>query len=279
MKSVISASRRTDIPAFYLDWFMDAIKKGSIQIQNPFYKKNFSHVDLSVSSVEWIVFWSRNYDKFLKNVYFFANYNLFFHFTIISHHPMLEKTSLPIKKALQQIEKLVSLFGSEKIIWRYDPIVIWIDFSQLQTNYKENEFVYLCKKMQSFGIFKCYFSFVTNYTKFINRFKLKYPDFSIVQNQSQFYQDVLKSMIEIAQDYQIQLYSCCNDKLVNNNIQKGSCISGKLLNNISGNKKVSTAKNPTREDCGCTKSIDIGNYTQQPCYFGCIYCYANPLWK
>jgi len=278
MKTVISASRRTDIPAFYLNWFMDAIKQKSIQIQNPLYKKNYTTIDLSPSSVEWIVFWSRNYDKFLKNVHFFNEYNLFFHFTILSHHSALEKTSLQINKAITQIEKLVSIFGAERIIWRYDPIVFWRDSSKLHTNFNENEFIILCKKMQSFGISRCYFSFVTNYTKFKYRFGIKYPNFKIEDSHSHYY-DVLKSMKEITKDYQIQLFSCCNDTLVDDSIQKGSCISGKLLNTFPGSKKVSEAKSPTRQDCGCTKSIDIGSYTQQPCYFGCIYCYANPVWK
>ena len=160
MKSIISASRRTDIPSFYLDWFINAISKGSIQIQNPYYKKNFSFVDLSPSSVEWIVFWSRNYDKFLKRIHFFDDYNLFFHFTIISHHPKLEKSALPIKHALKQIEKLAYIFGSGKIIWRYDPIVFWNESGKLQTNYREAEFVYLCEKMQSFGILNISITFM-----------------------------------------------------------------------------------------------------------------------
>ncbi|MFC2088130.1 DUF1848 family protein, partial [Calditrichota bacterium] len=65
MKTIISASRRTDIPAFYLNWFMNAIKEKIIRVQNPFYKKNYISVDLSPSAVEWIVFWSRNYEKLL----------------------------------------------------------------------------------------------------------------------------------------------------------------------------------------------------------------------
>lgn len=86
-------------------------------------------------------------------------------------------------------------------------------------------------------------------------------------------------MKEVAAKNKIQLYSCCNDNLLDEDIVKGSCISGQLLNELSGKKSVSEAKNPSREDCGCTKSVDIGNYDQQPCYFGCIYCYANPVWK
>ena len=279
MKTVISASRRTDIPAFYLDWFINAIKNKSIQIQNPLYKKYFKRVDLSPSFVEWIIFWSRNYDKFLKNVHFFDEYNLFFHFTILSHNFMLEKTSIPISRALIQIEELVSKFGADRIIWRYDPIIFWNESGSVKSNYNQKEFLYLCEKMQSFGISKCYFSFVTNYAKFKFRFKSKFPVFTIEENQSKYYPDALKSMTAIAKEHKINLYSCCDDKLLNSDILKGSCISGNLLNEISGKKTVSTAKNSTREDCGCTKSIDVGNYAQQPCYFGCIYCYANPVWK
>ncbi len=278
MKTVISASRRTDIPAFYLDWFMDAIKNKNIQIKNPLYKKNYTNVDLSPSSVEWIVFWSRNYDKFLKNISFFKDYNLYFHFTILSHQPKLEKNSTPISLALLQMEKLVSNFGTDRIIWRYDPIVLWRESGTVHTNFDENEFNFLCEKMQSFGISKCYFSFATNYAKFKNRFKSKYPNFKIEDNQSTL-NNVLKSMTAIVADHQIQLFICCNDASINETIQKGSCISGNLLNSISGSKKVSKAKAPSRENCGCSKSIDIGNYIHQPCYFGCIYCYANPVWK
>ena len=81
----------------------------------------------------------------------------------------------------------------------------------------------------------------------------------------------------IAADFNIQLYCCCNDRFANKGVSKGSCINGHLLNQLSNNS-VTTAKSPTRKECGCTHSIDIGNYTQQPCYYGCIYCYANPVW-
>ena len=176
------------------------------------------------------------------------------------------------------MEKIASKFSADRIIWRYDPIVFWRDSSKIHTNYNENEFIFLCEKMQSLGISRCYFSFVTNYKKFKNRFKTKYPDHTIENNQL-YYNKVLKSIKEITKGYNIQLFSCCNDTLTNESILKGSCISGKLLNTVSGSKNVSEAKSPTRDNCGCTKSIDIGNYTQQPCYFGCIYCYANPVWK
>ncbi len=277
MKTVISASRRTDIPAFYLKWFMDVISRGTVSIQNPLYKQNSYSIDLSPTSVEWIVFWSRNYKSFLKNYSFFNDYNLFFHFTILSHNHQLEKSCVPVNDSLKQIEKISSLFGSDRIIWRYDPIVTWYDGDKLQSNFDAKEFQFICKEMNSIGVSGCYFSFVTNYSKFKARFKKRYPSLILANSYDQF-DNILKSMEEVASSNNIALYNCCNN-IKSENIKTGSCISGKLLNQLTREKRVSEAKKPTRQNCNCTKSIDIGNYDQQPCYFGCIYCYANPKWK
>jgi len=278
MKTVISASRRTDIPAYYLNWFINAISEKKVRVQNPFYKNKYFEVDLSPEKVEWIVFWSRNYLNLIKHIDYFDAYNLFFHFTILPHHALLEKSLMPISKSLNQIEKLASLFGGERIIWRYDPIVFWNNMTKTETNYNSADFKFLCREMKAIGVTKCYFSIVTPYSKFKNRFSKKYPRLNLTEN-TEIRKSVLTKMTDISTDYHISLFSCCNDNLVNQDIMKGSCISGSMLNNLRGQKTVSEAKSASRKDCGCTKSIDIGNYDQQPCYFGCIYCYANPVWE
>lgn len=277
MKTVISASRRTDIPAFYLKWFIERIKEGNVDVENPFYRNNFYQVNLKPDSVEWIIFWSRNYAQFLKHYKFFEPYNLFFHFTIISHHPYLEKYNLDHKQALTQAQRLVSIYGAGRIIWRYDPIVIWKQGDVYVSNYNEKKFDHLCRELGQIGLKKCYFSIASPYAKFIKKFKSKYPRLNLLTKVSAHQDQVVLRMKAVSSDYGIKLYSCCNNHLVDGQILRGSCISGFLLNKLSGAKTVSVAKAPTRKDCGCTKSVDIGNYRQQPCYFGCIYCYANPV--
>jgi hypothetical protein len=279
LKTVISASRRTDIPAFYLKWFIQRIKEGEVTVRNPYYKKKATRVDLNPDSVEWIVFWSRNYAHFLKERAFFSSYHLFFHFTVVSYHPVLEKNSLVQHKAIDQMEQLVKYYGPERIIWRYDPIVIWRDRGKINTNYNRENFKQLCKFFSELGIMHCYFSYVTDYLKFKRRFYEKYNSFDILsveENQSKF---ILEELKEITTINNMQLYSCCNDALNGDQILKGSCISGHLLNALRHQKTVSEARTPTRKECGCTRSIDIGDYSQQPCYYGCIYCYANPVWE
>ena len=179
MKSIISASRRTDIPAFYLRGFMDAIRATEIIVPNPFYTKNIYRVDLRPESVEWIVFWSRNYRNFLQHKDYFKEYNLFFHFTIISHHRYLEKYNIKLPKAIRQVEELVSIYGPERLIWRYDPIVIWQERNKLETNFNIDDFTLLCEEFGAYGISRCYFSFVAPYKKFIKRFRDNYPKLKI----------------------------------------------------------------------------------------------------
>jgi len=279
MKTIISASRRTDIPAYYLKWFMDKIDEGEVSVQNPLYKKNVTRIDLTPESVEWIVFWSRNYNKFLKNRSFFEGYKLFFHFTILSHHTLLERMSIPRTTAIKQMESLVKYYGSDRIIWRYDPIICWEDDGKVLSNFNKLDFDIYCREFSDLGLNRCYFSYVTDYRKFKNRFRKKYPELKILPEIYVKIEETLKEMRRISAETGVVLYSCCNDAFLGPNTKKGRCISGSLLNELSGKKIVSEAKNPTREDCGCTRSVDIGNYIKHPCYYGCIYCYANPVWE
>ena len=278
MKIVISASRRTDIPAYYLKWLMEGIKSGQLEVRNPLYRHNSKIVNLDPANVGWIVFWSRNYAKFIKEQTFFAEFRLFFHFTIVSYHPLLEKISLSVSDALNQMEKMVILYGADRIIWRYDPIVIWSDKNELYTNFSETEFDYLAESIGAMGITRCYFSFCTPYRKYQDRIHKKYPDWILQTSEIELKKkSILESLNSISDSSRIKLYSCCNDALISDNIEKGACISGHLLNSLSGKKMVSGAKAPSRPDCGCTRVIDIGDYQTQPCYTGCIYCYANPV--
>ncbi len=276
MKTVISASRRSDIPAFYLNWFKDAIRAGSLVVTNPVYPKQKRIVDLSPGAVGWIVFWSRNYARFLKEPDFFSAYHLFFHFTVLPQSK-LEPLALPLPAALRQMETLAARFGPDRIIWRYDPLVFWQEGLTLHTNHSKKKFKELCQTISSFGVNRCYTSIAHPYAKFIHRFKQAYPHEYLVQPKFSLQKRILSEMAAIAGAYGLELFSCSNDQLLTiKGIKKGRCIDGNLLQQLQPDTKISVANAPTRTDCGCTKSIDIGNYQAQPCTFGCLYCYANP---
>ncbi len=256
---------------------MDAIRQGHILVQNPLYPAQYRSVYLDPEHVGWIVFWSRNYDQFLKNYTFFEDYQLFFHFTILSPCSLFEPYSVPLKIALNQIGQIAKLYGPERIIWRYDPILLWDKNSILQTNFNRGEYTAICRELIQMRIDKCYFSFVTHYRKVLRRLRILDPDIKLLHYGTERARAILNEMREIAGKCNMQLFSCSNDQIVGEGILRGNCISGELLNRISGSRVVSTAKTPGRKDCGCTLSIDIGSYTEHPCKYGCVYCYANPV--
>ena len=248
-------------------------------MHNPLYRKSVKFVKLSPEETEWIVFWSRNYSKFLEHRVFFDSYKLFFHFTLVSFHHLLEKQHISPTVVGKQAEILSNTYGGDHIIWRYDPIIFWQDGDNVISNFNGAEFSEYCRLFSALGVKRCYFSFATHYPKFIKRFHAKYPSLCVIEPDTSCVQQTIEIMKNHAVNYGVELFSCCNNNLIDDIILPGSCISGTLLNGLSGNRDVSVAKSPTRKDCGCTRSIDIGDYVNQPCYFGCIYCYANPVWK
>ncbi|MCK5838071.1 MAG: DUF1848 family protein, partial [Desulfobacula sp.] len=125
---ILSASRRTDIPAFYMDWFMDHINLGFFNIKNP-YNKTIKEIDVSRDSIHSIVFWSKNYNAFIKakagETLTQLGFNIYFNVTINSESTLLEPNLPSLKKRLEQLDELSSVFGPEKISWRFDPICFY----------------------------------------------------------------------------------------------------------------------------------------------------------
>jgi len=235
MKQVISASRRTDIPAYYLKWFIERLRKGYAEVANPFYRRQTRRISLRPEDVEWIVFWSRNYRVFLKHRAHFTPYNLFFHFTILPKSP-LEKSGLPVARLLNQLEQLAALYGPQRIIWRYDPLVFWNDDTGTHTNHNPADFEHLCRVVSKTGVRRCYFSFAYPYGKLNARFKKKFGNGRLQQQSVNEMQTLARQLNEIAGANGITLHSCCNDALLAvPGIEKGHCIDGSLLNKLDRN--------------------------------------------
>jgi hypothetical protein len=124
MPQVISVSRRTDIPAFYSDWFLNRLKASYVFVQHPFTGKLFG-VSLKPEAVSAIVFWSKNYSPLLNKLELIdqTTGNLFFHFTITANRE-LEANTPDYKEAIGDYLFIAKRYSPERIIWRYDPICI-----------------------------------------------------------------------------------------------------------------------------------------------------------
>ena len=259
---IISASRRTDIPSLHTKWFLNRLKEEYIITQNPISKNNFYKIPLNKNIVDIIVFWSKNPNiDFLKEVRDLG-YKFYLHFTITPYDKNIER-NIPNKKLLiRNFQTISKLFGKEKIIWRYDPIILNDDFN---ANYHINNFKNFADSLNGYTD-ECIFSFVQIYSKIKNNIKNINDDDKLL---------LIENIKEISEKNNIKLKSCSQDfdKITNIRVEKSACIDKERIQKILGYSIKEKKDKSQRKLCNCIESIDIGMYNT--CTNGCIYCYAN----
>ena len=283
-KIVISASRRTDIPAFYMDWFFKQLKQGFFEVENPF-NHRIRRVPITSKDVHTLVFWSKNFEPFLKNNsgerLQSLGYHLFFNFSLNSTDPLLEPKVPPLSERLLQLAALSRRFGPESITWRFDPICFYrVNQGPLQDNL--GEFTIISETAADCGITRCVTSFIDQYGKVRRRARK--------QSNITFENIILKKKVKVVHKMAKQLHrlnislkTCCEKEVVEavddeNVLTAAGCIPNDLLMTLYGGelslKKDSGQR--VKAGCGCNPSIDIGSYGFHPCYHDCLFCYANP---
>lgn len=281
---VISASRRTDIPAFYMNWFMAQIKKGWFEVVNPYNRHAFI-VPATPDQVHTIVFWSKNFAPFLEGRFgqtlLAMGYHLFFNFTINSDTPLLEPRVPSLNQRLGQIRDLCRIFDPRSINWRFDPICFF-EFEQNGIQNNLHDFSRIATSVSRCGVSRCITSFMDHYTK-VKKRTLSKPGFFLVDPSLPEKTELLLRLEEALSEKNVDLYACCEKAVLDalpsgSNIKKSSCIPNDLLVEIFGGdlsvKKDSGQR--VKDGCGCMVSVDIGSYHLHPCYHNCLYCYANP---
>lgn len=263
---IISASRRTDIPALYPDWFINRINAGFLLTRNPLNRTQVSKIDLSIENIDCIVFWTKNPQPIFKHLDFLNRYNYYFHFTLTPYDSAIEM-NLPDKSQLiDHFKKLSDTIGPERVIWRYDPVFYTgkYDFSSHLKNFE-----HLSRSLSGYTE-RCMYSFLTVYKKCEKN--MKQINFARPSND-----DIIKlseKFAEISSAAGITLQTCAESiDLTGTGITRGKCIDDELISRISRKELTVSKDRNQREACQCASSVDIGAYNT--CTHGCIYCYAN----
>jgi hypothetical protein len=265
---IISASRRTDIPAFYVPWFMNRLRAGFARYPNPFSGELYT-VSLRPEDVHSIVFWSKFYGPLLPHLDELEarGYRFYFHYTITGAPRALEPHVPAWEQAVEVARQLAARTSPCQVLWRFDPIVFT---AELGTEFYVNRFRELAAALAG-ATGRCYFSFATFYGKVarqLRRAGIRYHDPAPEEKQA-----LTAALAGIAGEHGITLYACCQDTLVSGRVQKAHCVDGDLLAELFPERPLVSEARPTREQCGCVASRDIGMYDS--CPFGCAYCYAN----
>lgn len=263
---IISASRRTDIPAFYPDWFINRLKAGFLLVRNPMNRIQVSRITLTPDTVDCIVFWTKNPLPILRYLHLIDRYNYYFHFTITPYDSSIEM-NLPKKSELiETFKRLSDAIGPERVIWRYDPVFYT---GRYDYNFHLRSFEKLAGALSGYTE-RCMYSFLTVYKKCEKNMKeisFSRPGINDIIKLSE-------SFSEISASSKIKLQTCAeNIDLTDFAISGGKCIDDELITRMSGRKLAIPKDQNQREACRCVSSIDIGAYNT--CTHRCIYCYAN----
>ncbi len=264
---IISASRRTDIPTYYSDWFFNRIKEGFVYVRNPMNIHQISKISLSPDVVDGIVFWTKNPQPMMDRLYLLKDYMYYFQFTVNSYSQDVEP-NIPSKNdvIIPTFQELSKIVGPERVIWRYDPIFLSPKYSM---EYHIHYFEEIAKRLSGCTT-KCIISFVDLYRNTQKNTR----DLELLPLDAKTICEIATNLVDIATRYGLTMESCAEKiDLEQFGIEHGHCIDCNLFERLLGSKLDLSKDKNQREECGCIASIDIGMYNT--CKNGCKYCYAN----
>lgn len=264
---ILSVSRRTDVPNYYSDWFINRIKDGYLCVRNPMNAHQISKINLSPEVVDCIVFWTKNPANMMEKLDYLQEYVYYFQFTLTGYGKDMEP-NLPDKREelIPTFQKLSEKIGKEKVIWRYDPILI---NERYTTDYHLKAFEEIAGNLTGYTE-KVVISFVDLYAKTQRNTR----ELNIKSMTNEQMNSLAGQLADIAAKYDLIIETCAEQiDLQKVGIQHGSCIDKKLIERLVGCKLIGGKDKNQRTECGCFESVEVGSYNT--CLNGCRYCYAN----
>jgi hypothetical protein len=267
---ILSASRRTDIPAFYGDWFMEKLREKSALVKNPMNPQQVSKIDLDPANIECIVFWTKNPKKFLEHLKEIDDlgYHYYFQFTLNPYGNDIETNLEEKDKIVNTFMKLSNLIGKKKVIWRYDPVII---NGKYTLGYHEANYGALYEKLSNYTE-KCVISFIDEYFFLKDEFK-KLHIHELNDEEIEKVSALIASVVN-SSETKLTIASCSEKALLTQyGIIRNKCVDETLINELFNLNIKYKKDRGQRQECACAQSRDIGAYNT--CNHGCIYCYAQ----
>lgn len=257
---IISASRRTDIPANYSQWFMNRLLEKEILVPNPYNRKKVNRIQLSPQVVDCIVFFTKNPEPMLPYLSKIERlgYPFYFEMTITDYGEDIEPNVPSMEDSMASFVLLSEKIGKERVDARFDPILLNDTYT---IDYHVEKFEMLCEWLHRHTT-RCILSFVDTY---------KNSPFLELEREDML--EIASRFSKIGKKYDLPIYTCAEEiELKEYGILHGACIDKKKIEQIVGYKLDVKKDASQRKKCLCCESIDIGMY--DTCKNGCQYCYA-----
>lgn len=267
---IISASYRTDIPAFYGSWLMNRLAAGYCVVRNPYSGKGH-RVDLRREVVSGIVLWTKNLGPFLPHLPALAcmGYPFVVQYTINGYPRALETSVIDSERAIGHIRDLALHYGKRVAVFRYDTIIL---SSLTDEAFHLRNFARLCQALAG-SVDEVVISFAHLYQKTRRNLdrasresRFTYRDPSADEKQA-----LIGKLVLLAAEAGMRLSVCAQPEYAVHGAAEARCIDVQRLSDIAGRQVRASAKG-NRPACACAESRDIGDY--DTCPHGCVYCYA-----
>jgi hypothetical protein len=267
---IISASYKTDIPAWYGEWFMTRLRAGSCEVMNPYNNVPYT-VSLAREAVDGFVFWTRNIGPFLKHLPEVRERGFPFivHQGILGYPRELERTQLRPEQAARDMRELAETYHCRMPVWRYDPVL----FTSLTPyDWHLENFERIATLLEG-ATDEVVISFAQIYSKTrrnLDKAAREYG-FTWEDPDDEVKRALVADLVPLAAAHGIQLSVCAQLQYVIPGAVEARCVDPFRLSDVAG-YAIHAPKKPHRKDCGCYQSKDIGAYNTCPA--GCVYCYA-----
>ena len=266
---IISASYKTDIPAFYSDWFLRRLAAGWCRMTNPWGGQVYD-VPLTPDAVDGFVLWTRNIGPLADRLDAVAAVAPFtVQYTITGYPRALETSTVPSARAVADLKALSRRFGPRVAVWRYDPILFT---SLTPADWHRETFARLARSLTG-KVDEVVVSFAQIYRKTRRNLDLaaegtfEWHDPEAAEKRA-----LAATLTEIAAAHGMALRVCAQAEfLPESGSDLAQCIDAVRLSDVAGRAIAAPVKG-NRPDCLCHQSRDIGAY--DTCPHGCVYCYA-----
>lgn len=261
---ILNTGSRTDIPAYYSDWFYNRIKAGWVLVRNPYYPSQVTRYLLDPEAIDVIVFCTKNPFPMLERISLLSAFDTFWSVTITPYESEIEPHVPPKEQVIDSFQRLSALVGSRRMSWRYDPIFITNKYS---VGYHIQQFRHMADLLSGYTD-QCVVSFIDLYEKTKRNFR----GIHSVTEHDQI--RLINAFSKTAKEHGLQIHLCCESQnLVCENVDADGCLSQAVLEKSLGCRLTVPKKKTARSECSCLLGADIGAYNS--CGHGCLYCYAN----
>ncbi len=274
---IISASRRTDLPAFFGDWFINRLRAGFCKARNPFNPQQVSRLELTPEAVDAFVFWTRDPRPFSHALDELDSrrYPYVFLVTITGYPRELETATPDLETATNAVRELARRIGRERIAWRYDPILI---SNRTDASWHLENLRRLGERIAP-HVDHAIISLTDFYRKTGRHLKKLEESGWVFQREPEnepAFAGFVQKVADIGDRCQLRLQTCCESSPVfeQSGILHGACIDTSWLNRALWlHLDTGRRDRGQRPNCACAPSKDLGS--SNTCRHGCLYCYAT----